>query len=87
MTPQEIKQFIKAYSELGGNVTDTAISFIKDDVNTHQIKLPELMKGLRFCHGKEQFMNWANIMKYVRGNDTVRDGGLWNATYTASNRR
>lgn len=79
MTTQEIKQFIKAYSELGGNVTDTAISFINDDIDAHQITLTELLNGLKLCHNKEQFMNWANVMKYVRGDNRVRDGGLWNA--------
>ena len=77
MDNKELMAFIKNYAELGGNVSDTAIRFIKEDIKSNSINAKELDIALKKSHSKERFMNWSTVMSYVRGENRVFDGGTF----------
>ena len=77
MNKQEFEEFIDTYQQLGGKASQASVKFIKMDIDENHITFNEIMKALKTCHSNEQFMNWVNVMSYLRGDNRVIDGGKW----------
>ena len=58
-------EFIKIYKQAGGLVNETTIALIKNSMDAHGLTILQVTTAYVECFEKEQFMNWANIMKYV----------------------
>lgn len=67
-TPQtkDLNVFFKAYQNCGGTVNETTLTLMEQSIKDNGITVNELHTGLKSAFEKEQFMNWANILKHIK---------------------
>jgi len=59
------KRLLEAFSDLGGELNSTKIRFIKASIEKNGYSNQQIQQGMLTCFEKEQFFNWANVIKHI----------------------
>ncbi len=75
----QIQRFLIAYGEAGGRINDTTYKLIKRSIKENGLSVADLEKAFFKAFENENFMTWANVLKYARHEEQypVFDGGTW----------
>jgi len=62
---QSFEAFLQVFNDCGGRVNDTTIRLMKESIDNNRFSVEEITEAVKVCYDKEQFFNWANIVKHI----------------------